>query len=146
MDAKLQDGIETSVDIEATAEAVWNLIREPGWFINGGEIGKHQIETNGAFSVVHDPIYGRSEFETITLEAPRYAAFRSLGGDEWDDPVPNTLIEFWVERVNSGGMRLRVMESGFSGFDSASHTSVISAKTLGWKVELETAKRHLDGK
>ncbi len=107
------------MDIDASAGAVWELVREPGWFINGGEIGKHRIETSGAFSVVHDAIYGRFEFEAITLDSPRYAAFRSLGGDEWDDPVPNTLIEFWIERINCGrcapaghGKRLRRIRCG----------------------------------
>ncbi|MFJ6418777.1 ATPase [Paeniglutamicibacter sp. NPDC091659] len=146
METTLQDAIEVSVDIDSSAGTVWELVREPGWFINGGEIGKHRIETNGAFSVVHDAIYGRFEFEAITLDSPRYAAFRSLGGDEWDDPVPNTLIEFWIERINAGGVRLRVMESGFAGFDAEEHSRVISANTLGWKVELQAAKRHLSGK
>ncbi|MGL3807998.1 ATPase [Paeniglutamicibacter sp. R2-26] len=146
MEVRIQDAIEASADIEAGAPAVWDLIREPGWFINGGEIGKHRIERNGAFSVVHDAIYGRFEFETVTLDPPRYAAFRSLGGDDWDDPVPNTLIEFWVERINSGGVRLRVMESGFAGFDPEEHTRMISARTLGWQVEMQAAARHLQGK
>ncbi len=143
MDARLQDYIEGSIDIDATAAAVWALIREPGWFINGGEIGKHEIEIHGAISVIRDAIYGHFEFETVTLEEPRYAVFRSLGGREWDDPIPNTLIEFWVETVNAGGVRLRMRESGYAGFEPAEHAHIISANTAGWKVEMEAAKRHL---
>lgn len=143
MDVKLQDAIEAAIDIDARAEDVWELVSEPGWFINGGEISSHKIETTGNFSVIHDPIFGRFEFETVTLDAPRYAVFRSLGGDDWDDPVPNTLIEFWIEPVNAGGVRLRVMQSGFAGFAAEEHTRVISTNTQGWKVELEAAKRHL---
>lgn len=143
MEATLQDFIEDSIDIDATAAEVWELIREPGWFINGGQIGQHEIETRGSISVIRDAIFGHFEYETVTLEEPRYAVFRSLGGREWDDPVPNTLIEFWVEPVNAGGVRLRMRESGFAGFDPDEHARLISANTAGWNVELGAAKRHL---
>lgn len=143
MDAILQDFIERSIDIDVTQAAAWDLIREPGWFINGGRIGVHEIETRGNISVIRDAIYGHFEFETVTLEEPRYAVFRSLGGREWDDPVPNTLIEFWIEPVHAGGVRLRVRESGYAGFDQAEHAHKISASAQGWQVELEAAKRHL---
>lgn len=146
MDLKLQDSIEAYIDIDASAAHVWEVISEPGWFINGGEISVHKIETEGSFSVIHDPIFGRFEFETVTLDVPRYAAFRSLGGDEWDDPIPNTLIEFWIEQVNAGGVRLRVMESGFASFSPEKHQRAISANTQGWIVELEAAKRHLSSR
>lgn len=143
MEVQLQDSIEAAIAIDTSAEAVWELVKEPGWFINGGEIGAHKIETSDNFSVIHDPIFGRFEFETIKLEAPRYAVFRSLGGDDWEDPVPNTMIEFWIEPVNAGGVRLRVMQSGFAGFAPDEHARVISTNTQGWIVELEAAKRHL---
>lgn len=146
MDTERQDAIEATIDIAASADAVWKLVSEPGWFINGGAVTPHRIETNGAFSTVHDAIYGQFEFETITLEEPRYAAFRSLGGDEWDDPVPNTLVEFWIETTNSGAVRLRVMESGFAAFDRDEHARVISANTRGWNAEMLAAQRHLSGK
>lgn len=138
-----QDVIEATVDIFATVEAVWELISEPGWFINGGAIAPHKIEADGAFSTVHDAIYGKFVFETVTLDAPHYAAFRSLGGDDWDDPVPNTMVEFWVEATNAGATRLRVMESGLAAFVDAEHARVISTKTQGWTAEMLAAQRHL---
>lgn len=146
MDVKRQDAIEASIDINATGASVWELISEPGWFINGGAITTHRIETDGAFSTVYDAIYGKFEFETIALEAPRYAAFRSLGGHAWDDPVPNTLVEFWIEPTYSGAVRLRVMESGFADFGADEHAHAISANTQGWKAEMLAAQRYLDGK
>lgn len=145
MDAKRQDAIEATIDINATADSVWELISEPGWFINGGAVTAHRVETEGAFSTVHDPIYGNFEFETVTLEAPRYAAFRSLGGHEWDDPSPNTLVEFWIENTHSGAVRLRVIESGFAAFDEPEHERAINANTRGWKAEMLAAQRHLGG-
>ncbi|MFI8413758.1 ATPase [Paeniglutamicibacter gangotriensis] len=146
MDTGKQDAIEATIDIDATAEAVWKLVSEPGWFINGGAITTHRIETNGAFSTVHDAIYGTFEFETVTLDAPRYAAFRSLGGDEWDDPIPNTLVEFWVEDTHSGAIRLRVAESGFAAFSEEEHARVINTNTQAWDAEMLAAQRHLSGK
>lgn len=138
-----QDVIESTVDIFAEVQAVWELASEPGWYINGGAIAPHRIEIDGVFSMVHDAIYGKFVFETVTLDAPHYAAFRSLGGDDWDDPVPNTLVEFWVEATNAGVTRLRVMESGLAAFDEEEHGRVISTKTQGWTAEMLAAQRHL---
>ncbi|WP_411732700.1 ATPase [Paeniglutamicibacter sp.] len=146
MDTKRQDAIEATIDINSTAESVWELISEPGWFVNGGAVTTHRIETEGAFSTVYDAIYGKFEFETVTLDAPRYAAFRTLGGHEWDDPVPNTLVEFWIEPTHSGAVRLRVMETGFSAFDADEHGHAISANTRGWEAEMLAAERYLGGK
>ena len=146
MDTKRQDAIEATIDINATAESIWGLVSEPGWFVNGGAITTHRIETDGAFSTVYDAIYGKFEFETVTLDPPRYAAFRSLGGHEWDDPVPNTLVEFWIEPTHSGAARLRVMESGFAAFDAGEHAHAISANTRGWEAEMLAAQRYLGGK
>ncbi|QXQ11416.1 ATPase [Paeniglutamicibacter sp. Y32M11] len=143
MDTKRQDAIEASIDIHSTASSVWKLVSEPGWFINGGVITEHRIERRGAFSTVHDAIFGTFEFETVRLEEPGYAAFRSLGGDEWDDPVPNTLIEFWVETTHSGDVRLRVMESGFTAFGDEEYDRVIGANTRGWAAEMLAAQRYL---
>lgn len=146
MDMERQDAIEATIDIAASAEDVWKLVSEPGWFINGGAITHHKIDIDGAFSTVHDAIYGTFEFETVALQAPSYAAFRSLGGDSWDDPVPNTLVEFWVETTNSGAVRLRVIESGFAAYDEQGHTRAISANTRGWQAEMQAAQRHLSRK
>ncbi len=145
MDTERQDAIEATIDLTAPAESVWELVSEPGRFINGGAIRPHRIETLGTFSTVHDTVCGQFEFETVTLEAPPYAAFRSLGGEEWDEPVPNTIVEFRVETTHSGAVRLRVMESGFSAFDRDEHARAISADTRGRNAEMLAAQRHWSG-
>ena len=40
-DAPVPDEIEHSVLIDASAERVFAIVREPGWFINDGEYREH---------------------------------------------------------------------------------------------------------
>lgn len=136
------DRIERQIDIDATAERVWELISEPGWFINDGTIVEHTIEAAGeGVHVVHDPVHGAFTFETVELDRPRYAAFRWLGGDQG-----STLIEFWIDANNGGGVTLRVAESGFAALNLSEEErrKQFDGNCEGWATELAAARAVLE--
>lgn len=142
------DRIERSVDIDAPAERVWELIRQPGWWINSSSIISNQVVTpdddDPRVSVVHDAQYGDFRIRTVTLDEPRYAAFRWLGDDASADG-PSTLVEFRIED-RPGGVVLRVTESGFSSLSDDRETWLASREenVEGWGIELEAARAHFD--
>ncbi|WP_372699931.1 MULTISPECIES: SRPBCC domain-containing protein [unclassified Arthrobacter] len=147
MDENLPDSITRSIDIDAPAERVWALVSEPGWFINDGEYRVHRIEVDGGVATVHDPVHGAFALRTETLEPPRYAAFRWLGGTPGGgaDTQEATLVEFRIEDLRGGGVRLTVTESGFAGLPGSAdeRRRAVEENSAGWDQELQVARSHL---
>ncbi|MUL85271.1 MULTISPECIES: ATPase [unclassified Mycolicibacterium] len=139
------DRIEHEIAIDAPAQCVWDLVSEPGWYINDKEITDHHIERDGDVAIVTDPSHGRFALRTVTLDEPRYAAFRwHIDADNLDSS--STLVEFWITPAASGVV-LRVVESGFASLDEpeADRRSRFDDHSGGWPVELSLAQRHLAG-
>jgi len=138
----IPDRIERQVDIAAPALRVWDLVSRPGWFVNDGAVIDHAIEQDGDVSVVRDPVHGDFRVRTEKLDPPGYAAFRWLGGEEGG----STLVEFWIEELEAGGVTLRVAESGFSslGGTETGRRRSIEENTRGWEEELGAARSFLD--
>ncbi len=141
------DRIERYIDIDADADRVWGLISQPGWWINEGEILSNQrLERRGDLHVVHHAVYGEFSIRTELLDPPRYAAFRWLPQEDDDTRADaTTLVEFRIEdRV--GGVRLSVVESGFSTLSDDREVWLAARKENvdGWATELAAAQAHLD--
>ena len=137
------DRIEREITIEAPAQRVWDLVSEPGWYINEERITEHRIDRDGDLVTVTDPTHGRFVFRIVTLDEPRYAAFRwHIDADDLDSS--STLVEFWITPAPSGVV-LRVVESGFAALDEpeADRRSRFDDHTGGWALELELAAKHL---
>jgi uncharacterized protein YndB with AHSA1/START domain len=146
-----QDRIERRIDIDADAARVWELISRPGWWINDGTIIDHAVDHvaddtmgGGDVSVIHHETYGDFRIGTVTLDAPRHAAFRWLSGESDTESSPeggSTLVEFWVED-RAGGVTLRVVESGFASLNVSDEArrKNIDENTDGWEQELAAAK------
>ncbi len=143
------DTIERSIDIDAPAERVWDLVSEPGWFINSGQIVEHVIERlDDNRVVVHDGTVGRFVVKTDKLDPPHYAAFRWESGAKPDGEhydMPNTVVEFFISD-RTGGVTLRVVESGFAawGEDTVKRRKAFDENSQGWEEELAEAKRVLE--
>jgi len=140
------DRIERQIEISASAARVWELVSEPGWYINDNQIVEHRIERSGSVAVVHDPVHGAFAFRTVELDEPRYAAFRWMA-DASDPDAASTLVEFWIEESSGGTVVLKVAESGFASLpgDAQDRRRQFDENTEGWKIELALAKRHLEG-
>ncbi|MBR8740290.1 hypothetical protein DSY14_00890 [Nocardiopsis sp. MG754419] len=141
------DRIERRIDIAATAERVWALVSEPGWFLNEGTLVDHRIEDLGdGLHLVHDPTHGEFRIRTEKLDAPHYAAFRWISRETGGHAEEtSTLVEFRIEEA-PGGVTLTVVESGFSrlGLTEERRRERVAENTEGWGIELAAARRTLD--
>ena len=141
------DRIERHIDIDADAERVWGLVSRPGWWINEGEILSNQaVEQRGDDHLVSHAVYGDFRIRTELLDPPRYAAFRWLPQETDDVPSDaTTLVEFRIED-RAGGVRLSVVESGFSTLsdDRSVWLDAREENVEGWQIELGAARDHLD--
>lgn len=139
------DRIDRTIEIDAPAERVWQLISEPGWFINDHELTEHRIEKSGDLFTVHDPVHGAFVFRVVTLEQPRYAAYRWISDPEQPES-PSTLVEFWIEERSTESVTLRVAKSGLASLpgDAKTRRQQLEDNTEGWRIELGLAKAHLE--
>jgi uncharacterized protein YndB with AHSA1/START domain len=141
------DRIERHIDIEADADRVWGLVSRPGWWINEGDILSNQsVEQRDDHHVVRHAVHGEFAIRTERLDPPRYAAFRWLPQEADEMPAEaTTLVEFRIED-RAGGVRLSVVESGFSTLseDRAAWVAARDENVEGWRLELAAARTHLD--
>ncbi|QTI69838.1 SRPBCC domain-containing protein [Gordonia sp. L191] len=137
------DRIEHQVLIDAPVQRVWDLVSEPGWYINDKTLTEHRIETRDGITTVVDPVHGSFSMLIVELDEPRYAAFRWL--IDADDPSStSTLVEFWLTPTDSG-VEVKVAESGFASLDESdvNRRSRLEDHTEGWRFELELARAAL---
>ncbi|MDF3339226.1 SRPBCC domain-containing protein [Mycolicibacterium septicum] len=137
------DRIEREIAIDAPAQRVWDLVSEPGWYINDERITEHHIERDGDVAIVTDPTHGKFALRTVAVDEPRYVAFRwHIDADDLDSS--STLVEFWITPAPSGVV-LRVVESGFASLDEpeANRRSRFDDHSGGWPLELGLAQKYL---
>lgn len=148
------DEIIRSIRIAASAEVVWEIIREPGWFINDGEYREHDVTTEDEISRIVDPEYGEFVIATEELDPPRRAVFRWLGGEAGEiGEHPANTVEFTIEpdlespadgaSPSAPGVVLTVRERGFAGIseDAAARRRSYEENSSGWIEELALARR-----
>jgi uncharacterized protein YndB with AHSA1/START domain len=139
-----QDRIERTIEIDAPAERVWQLVSQPGWWINDGSIVDHKVERVGDLDIVHDLVHGEFKIRTERLDAPRYAAFRWIAQEpDQSGNVASTLTEFWIDDRDGAGVTLRVAESGFASLDVSAEQrrKHLDENTEGWELELGAARK-----
>jgi uncharacterized protein YndB with AHSA1/START domain len=137
------DRIEREIEIDATAERVWQLVSQPGWWINDGEIVDHKVERVGDLDIVHDPTHGEFRLRTERLDPSRYAAFRWIAREpDQSGNESSTLTEFWIDDREGDGVTLRVVESGFDSLDvtDEQRRQQLDENTEGWQLELAAAR------
>jgi uncharacterized protein YndB with AHSA1/START domain len=141
------DRIDKSIDIDATAEKVWDLVSRPGWWINDGTVqAEPQLRQEGDVTVVTHPEYGEFRLLTVAAERPTYVAFRWLHAATDDRPERSTLVEFRIA-PRGEGVTLSVAESGFSGLspDRAVWLADRTGNVEGWDTELAAARTFVEG-
>lgn len=148
------DRIEREITIAAPRSHVWELVSEPGWWINDGAITAHEIEPDGPDRViVHDPGHGRFVVAIVDQRPQEYAAFRWYSGPSAARRLgelvedASTLVEFFVSSEGSDMTRLRVVESGFAHLDEEAQRRrmMFEENTAGWSIELLAISRHVEG-
>ncbi len=145
-DAPVPDEIERSVLIDASAERVFAVVREPGWFINDGEYREHTITTDGTVTRVEDPVHGVFQIAIEANEPPNRVRFRWLGGGLGEiSDAPNNTVEFIIDPAGAASrnqVRLTVRERGFArlGLDEDVRRRNYLENLEGWEQELQVAK------
>lgn len=133
------DRIDRQIDIDASAERVWELVSRPGWYINLGDVVSNPVlQADGDVTRLRHPAYGDFRLQTVTLDEPRYAAFRWFGENE-----QSTLVEFWIKDRDHAGVTLVVAESGFESLDDPDWLRKREENVEGWAKELAAAAAYV---
>lgn len=145
---QIPDTIEREVLIHAPLERVWDLVSEPGWFINAGTVRAHTFRPDperADVTIVTDPEYGDFAIETVESHEPESIVFRWRGGSvDEGRVVVNTRIEFTLRAVEDGTV-LRVVESGWAAVDPTEEVAgEYRENTQGWESELQAAKSYVE--
>ncbi len=143
------DTIEADVVIDATMEDVWRLVSEPGWWINDGPLGDHEVDRDqdGLYHV-SDPEAGTWLVEHEDEDPMDVVSFRwyPVAGDEFPEEH-TTRVEFSLSEED-GGVALHVEESGLSGVsdDAEEARQVWEDNSGSWEQELQAAKEYLESR
>lgn len=141
------DTVEVDTEVDAPIEYVWTLVSEPGWWINEGPLGDHEVvqDEDGLFHV-SDPEVGTWLVERADLDPMDVVSFRwyPLAGDELPEDRA-TLVEFSLSE-EAGTVVLHVEESGLS---SVSEDADVARQAWEdaqgmWERELAAARAHLE--
>lgn len=141
-DPEVPDEIVRSIRIAADAQTVFDIVSEPGWFINDGEYRKHDIESDGVTARVTDAVYGTFDLGIVALEPPHRAVFRWLGGDVGSlEDTPHNIVTFTIE-PSEDGVVLTVRETGFATLDAdaVDRRRRFEENSTGWVEELALAR------
>ena len=145
------DEIVRSILIKASAETVFAVIGEPGWFLNDGEYREHRISEHGPVTQVTDPVHGTFQLAVEAHEPPNRVAFRWLGGGLGEiSDAPNNTVEFVIDPAGTAKrnlVRLTVRERGFAklGLDEAVRRRNYEENLRGWEEQLEVARTLAEG-
>ncbi len=138
----MRDSIETFIDINATRERVWELVSEPGWWINNGVLGGHVVDRTGDECLVTDAELGVFTVGVVSTEPLERAVFTwHPGGDD----VPRTTVEFVLLDAAPGVVKVRVTETGFAAMSPEAHARNYGANVEGWGEELALARAAAEG-
>lgn len=145
VDSRL-DRIERTVWIDATPEAVWQVVSEPGWWVNGGALRPHEIRSSEGRHEVTDPEIGTFTVSDEGSDPGRYIAYRweQSSPEMNDDTGLHTLTQFWA-LPDRDGTRVVVIETGFrdAGLPDDRLREAYDGNVHGWDIELSALRDHL---
>ncbi|MBF0967314.1 MAG: toxin, partial [Actinomyces bouchesdurhonensis] len=141
--------VEAEVLVDTTIEDAWALVSEPGWWINDGPLGDHEVERddNGVYHIT-DPEAGTWLVEKADEDPMDVVAFRwyPLADDELPDEYA-TRVEVSLSEERSG-VAIHVEESGLASVsDDEAEARQAYEDAIGmWEQVLVAAKSHLEGR
>ncbi|AEV76407.1 hypothetical protein MycrhN_5945 [Mycolicibacterium rhodesiae NBB3] len=155
------DRIEKEVVLKAPLERVWRAIsdadefgqwfgvRFDGPFVPGTSVTGVMTPTavDEEVAKAQQPYAGQADrWQIVAVEPPRRLAFRwhPFGVEDGEDEAsqPTTLVEFTLEDT-SGGVLLRIVESGFEAIPAARRQSAFEGNSEGWSAQTELIRKYL---
>ena len=144
-----RDRVETDVVVNCDIEAAWALVSEPGWWVNEGPLGDHEVSLgDDGLSRVNDPDAGGWQVAKAEEHPMDGVAFRRCPPP--DDRLPAehaTRVEVSLSEER-GGVGIHVEESGLA---SVSDDEAVAAQAYDdaigmWDQVLVAAKNYLEGR
>lgn len=140
------DRVQADAVIDAPLENVWELVSEPGWWINDGPLADHDVTFEDGLYRVSDPDAGEWFVEKADEDPMDVVSFRwnPLNSEEWlDEQV--TLVELSLSE-EGGRTALHVEESGIAALtdDEESARQIWDDEAGMWEEILAQAKKHLE--
>ena len=126
------DRVETDVVVDCDIEAAWALVSEPGWWVNDGPLGDHEVSRGD------DGLYHVSD--------PDAGDWYPLADDELPDEYA-TRVEVSLSEER-GGVAIHVEESGLASVsDDEAEARQAYEDAIGmWEQVLVAAKSYLEGR
>ncbi|MFI9329451.1 SRPBCC domain-containing protein [Kitasatospora sp. NPDC052868] len=142
-----EDRIERETLIEASLERVWSLVAEPGFWVGDPESLAGTVAREGESMVARNAEYGDFPVRVEKVEPPTYLAYRwasAFPGQELGEDN-STLVEFTLT-PEDGGIRLRVVESGFAALAGSPELrgKALKDNTDGWPQVLEAFRKRVE--
>ena len=143
------DRVETDVVVDCDIEAAWALVSEPGWWVNDGPLGDHEVSLgdDGIYRV-SDPDAGDWLIEKVDDDPMDVVAFRwyPLADDELPDEYA-TRVEVSLSEER-GGVAIHVEELGLASVsDDEAEARQAYEDAIGmWEQVLVAAKNYLEGR
>ena len=143
MSEQPEDRVEKDIHVAAHPEEVWELVSQPGWWINEGEVDDApRLRVDGDLATLTHPVWGDFAVRTVESVRPEKVVFRWVpapGGDL--DEHASTEVTLTLQ-AEPGGTRLRVVESGFASLsdDPEQWRALLDDNAEGWGNELRAAR------
>ncbi|WP_115728141.1 SRPBCC domain-containing protein [Actinomyces culturomici] len=142
------DRVETERAISASVEDVWAVVSEPGWWMNDGPLGDHEVALgdDGVYRVT-DPDAGEWLVEKADEDPMDVVSFRwfPLASDELPEDRA-TRVEVSLSE-ESGSVVVHVEESGLSSVseDEDEARQAWDDEAGMWDEALASLAKHLEG-
>lgn len=141
------DVVEVDILIDASVEDVWAIVSEPGWWINDGPVGDHEVDVDedGIYHV-NDPEAGAWLVEKAEVDPMDLVAFRwyPLAGDELPEERA-TRVEVSLSEED-GRVAVHVEEAGLSAVSPDEREALVVWEQAAamWEEALTQIKEHVE--
>ena len=141
------DRVETDVVVDCDIEAAWALVSEPGWWVNDGPLGDHEVSLgdDGIYRV-SDPDAGDWLIEKADEDPMDVVAFRwyPIASDELPDEYA-TRVEISLSEEGDS-VSVHIEESGLSSVsdDEDEARQMWDDEAGMWAEALDAIKAHLE--
>ncbi|MCW8092448.1 SRPBCC domain-containing protein [Alteromonas sp. ASW11-130] len=141
----MKDVIQREIVINASQERIYKAIADPAqvihWFPETVE-GSFRAGEQAILGFGED---GKNQIYVVDTRAHYYFAFRWVPGCYFVGDVlavPNTLVEFGIEKLAANRCKVTLTESGFSGLAEYTADDVYKQNDSGWDFMLDRLQKY----
>ena len=136
----MQNVIQRELTINASAERIYNAIADAQQVVKWFPEAVSGEYREGGQAIMSFGDIGQSSIYIEAMTPYRYFAYRWVPGSNHFvgdvRTVPNTLVEFRIEELASGGCKVSLTETGFAGLPAEIAASSLQQNNNGWDIML----------